>query len=171
MKSCLKFSKHVETGFLVWWDPNESFCYVLGNHTAAVYSENTITSGKSAGGSIIILEKLFISRDGETGQGWGQNESSQIQSNPRRNLFLGRKFTIQHDNNPKHTSIALHEWFKICSNGQVGRKTLIQLRICDELENCCSKSLSDRSNFTKKNGHKYQDPAVQSWSRHPKRQL
>lgn len=113
MKSCLKFSKHVETGFLVWWDPNESFCYVLGNHTAAVYSENTITSGKSAGGSIIILEKLFISRDGETGQGWGQNESSQIQSNPRRNLFLGRKFTIQHDDNPKHTSIALHEWFKI----------------------------------------------------------
>ena len=67
------------------------------------------------------MEMFLISRDWGTCQDRRENGWSKIQKNPRgeenllssaRKLQLGRKFTFQHNNDPKHIAKATLEWLR-----------------------------------------------------------
>jgi hypothetical protein len=72
---------------------------------------------KHGGGSIMLWLMFFSGRDWETSQDQGKDEQSRqildenlLQS--AHDLRLGRRFTFQQDNDPKHTAKTMQEWLR-----------------------------------------------------------
>jgi hypothetical protein len=93
---------------IVWRKPNHSY-----------HPENTIPTVKHGGGSIMLWACFSLAATGKLVRIEGMMHSAKYREILEGNLFqssrdlkLGRRFTFQQVNDPKHTAKATLEWFK-----------------------------------------------------------
>ena len=87
--------------------------YVWRKPNTAHHPKNTIPTGKHGGGSIMLCGCFSLA--GIEGKMDGAKYSKIPEENllpSARKLKLGRKFTFQHDNKPKHTAKVTLEWLR-----------------------------------------------------------
>lgn len=92
----------------VWRKPNTSH-----------HPKNTIPTVKHGGGSIMLWGCFSAAGTGKLVRVEGKMDGAKYRDILEQNLFtsvsdlrLGRRFTFQQDNDPKHTAKATLEWFK-----------------------------------------------------------
>ena len=109
-KACGRLPKHMEEGILVRWDQNVVFWH---------HPENTIPTVKHGGGSIMLWRCFSSAGTGKLVRIEGMMDDAKYREILEGNLFqstgdlrLGRRFTFQQDNSPKHTAKATLPSFK-----------------------------------------------------------
>ena len=92
-------------------------CYVWQKPNTAHYPNNTISTVKHGGGSIMLWGWFSSAWTGALVRIEGKMNGAKYRKVRQENLLpsarklkLGRKFTSQHDNDPKHTAKATPEW-------------------------------------------------------------
>uniref|UniRef100_A0AAZ3RR21 Transposase Tc1-like domain-containing protein n=1 Tax=Oncorhynchus tshawytscha TaxID=74940 RepID=A0AAZ3RR21_ONCTS len=126
-KTCLVFTKrHVGDSPNIWkvlW-PDETKMELFGHQgkryvwcrpNTSHQPENTIPTVKHGGGSIMLWGCFSSAGTGKLVRIEGMMDGAkyrEILFQSSRDLRLGRRFTFQQDNDPKHTAKATHEWFK-----------------------------------------------------------
>uniref|UniRef100_A0A669EVF3 Transposase n=1 Tax=Oreochromis niloticus TaxID=8128 RepID=A0A669EVF3_ORENI len=93
--------------------------YVWRKTTTAHHSEHTIPTVKYGGGSIMLWVCFSSAGTGKLVRVDGKMDGAKYRANLEENLLesakdlrLGRRFTFQQDNDPKHKARATMEWFK-----------------------------------------------------------
>ena len=93
--------------------------YVWRKANTAHHPENTIPTVKHGGGSIMLWGCFSSAGTGKLVRIEGKMDGAKYREILEENLFqsardlgLGRRFTFQQDNDPKHTAKATLEWFK-----------------------------------------------------------
>ena len=91
--------------------------YVWGKPNTAHHLKNTIPTVKHGGGSIMLWECFSSAGIAALVRIEGKMDEAKYRKILEENLMLsarkrklGRKFTFQHDNDPKHTAKAALEW-------------------------------------------------------------
>lgn len=93
--------------------------YVLRKTNTADDPHHTLPTVKHGGGNIILWGCFSLSGPGELLHVQGTMNKAKYIDIPVENLFksakclnLGKKFTFQQDNDPKHTARVTQEWFR-----------------------------------------------------------
>ena len=131
-KARFEFAKrHVADSLNVWrkvlWSDETKIelfghkgkCYVWRQPNTSHHPKNTVPTVKHGGGSIMLWGCFAAAGTGKLVRVEGKMDGAKYRDILEQNLFqsacdlrLGRRFTFQQDNDPKHTAKATLEWFK-----------------------------------------------------------
>ncbi len=122
MKARMEFAKKHLKDSLVWWDKIELFGlnskrYVWIKPGTAHHLSNTVPTVKHGGGSIMLWGCFSAAGTGRLVAIEGKMNAAKYRDILDKNLLqsaqdlrLGRRFTFQQDNDPKHTAKITKEW-------------------------------------------------------------
>ncbi len=122
MKARMEFAKKHLKDSLVWWDQDRTFGlnskrYVWRKPGTAHHLSNTVPTVKHGGGSIMLWGCFSAAGTGRLVAIEGKMNAAKYRNILDENLLqsaqdfrLGRRFTFQQDNDPKHTAKITKEW-------------------------------------------------------------
>ncbi len=122
MKARMEFAKKHLKDSLVWWDQDRTFGlnskrYVWRKPGTAHHLSNTVPRVKHGGGSIMLWGCFSAAGTGRLVAIEGKMNAAKYRDILDENLLqsaqdlrLGRRFTFQQDNDPKHTAKITKEW-------------------------------------------------------------
>ncbi len=122
MKARMEFAKKHLKDSLVWWDQDRTFGlnskrYVWRKPGTAHHLSNTVPTVKHGGGSIMLWGCFSAAGTGRLVAIEGKMNAAKYRDILDENLLqsaqdlrLGRRFTFQQDNDPKHTAKITKEW-------------------------------------------------------------
>ncbi len=122
MKARMEFAKKHLKDSLVWWDQDRTFGlnskrYVWRKPGTAHHLSNTVPTVKHGGGSIMLWGCFSAAGTGRLVAIEGKMNAAKYRDILDENLLqstqdlrMGRRFTFQQDNDPKHTAKITKEW-------------------------------------------------------------
>ncbi len=122
MKARMEFAKKHLKDSLVWWDQDRTFGlnskrYVWRKPGTAHHLSNTVPTVKHGGGSIMLWGCFSAAGTGRLVAIEGKMNAAKYRDILDENLLqsaqdlrLGRRFTFQQENDPKHTAKITKEW-------------------------------------------------------------